>query len=151
MVNVRILAAFLLLGGCHREKAVDPLVLAFINEGALVRTQATQGVDLKTFGLQVARAKAAFDVAYPDDKVAPVDFFSAMIDWQLVLKLRKSEQKHKTFFGAGVNQETINGVRAGMHEPPIDYWVYLEIHPYVEAYSAEAAECFERGLKMVRR
>jgi len=153
------LFALLLAGvcGCRRQasvaepKAVSAPVQEFIREGAILRALTAQGVDMKAFGDQMGRVQGAFDLAYPEARLAPKDFDKAVGDWGVALKLVRMERKHKTFLGAGIDPEFVRLLRAERGEPVLEDWYHLEIHPYVVTYLAEASDCFERGRREVEQ
>ena len=153
-------ALFLILTGCQRtpaKTAPSPKEEAFIREGMLLKTYCSQGVDFRTFGDQLARTQAAFDVAFPQGtRPDPAAFRDAVTKWQLARLLWKLEAGGaRTFADAGYNLEKYNDMRRLLDEPPLagealsrGAWIEQEkqeIKPYVREGMAKGSDAFSKG------
>ena len=104
-------ASLLAMCGCRRGLPPDPPAFRthfddFIREGSVLNSYTEQGVNYQTFGDQLARTKATFDILEPDwpggRLIQKQHFINAIEAWSLTYKLwhRKVKgAKYLYYFG----------------------------------------------------
>ena len=96
----------------------------FIREGSVLNSYTEQGVNYQTFGDQLAKTRAAFDLTYPDgsakDLIQYQHFANAIRGWSTIYKLwhRKiSGRTHLYYFGTDL--DLLNSVLKDIDRKPV--------------------------------
>ena len=134
----------------------------FIREGSVLNSYTEQGVNYQTFGDQLAKTRAAFDLTYPDgsakDLIQYQHFANAIRGWSTIYKLwhRKiSGRTHLSYYGTDL--DLLNSVLKDIDRQPVPVFPdtppeselttdqKASVSEYISIEMAYSAEQFQQG------